>query len=111
MIFGYICFTRQDPETLFKPLGMAALYISAFAGGFASARFNKENGLPVGALTGVLLMLFVLIISFFLRQANESIGLVGWLLYALIALAGALGGRVGIPSAKRRKRRGARKIK
>lgn len=108
-IFGYICYTREDPSSLFKPLGIAALFLGSFAGGFMAARFNKTNGLAAGALTGLFMMLFVILISLFLRPENKSIGLINWLLYVGVAIIGAVGGRFGVPASKRRKKRARRR--
>ncbi|MBR5314430.1 MAG: TIGR04086 family membrane protein [Clostridia bacterium] len=105
MVCGYICYTRQDPVALFKPLGVAVLYISAFGGGFAAARFHKVDGMLVGAFTGILLMGFVIVLSLFLRQGGEGAGILRWFLYLLIAFTCAFGGRFGIPTSKKRQKR------
>ena len=109
MVCGYVCYTRQDPAALFKPLGVAVLYISAFAGGFAAARFNKADGMIVGLFTGIMLMGFVIILSLFIRENGEGSGIVRWLLYAFVAIVCALGGRFGIPSVKKRRKRIAKR--
>ncbi|MBQ7968952.1 MAG: TIGR04086 family membrane protein [Clostridia bacterium] len=105
MICGYICYTRQDPASLFKPLGIAVLYISAFAGGFAAARFNKTDGMLAGLFTGIMLMVFIIILSLFLRQNGEGTGIIRWFLYVFVAFICAFGGRLGIPSVKKRRKR------
>ena len=109
LLFGYICYTREDPDLLLKPLGLTALYVSSLCGGFVSSRFNKEQGLLSGAATGGIFALFILVISFILRSEGEAVGFLGWILYLAVAFAGAVGGYIGKPSAKKRRKKHNRK--
>ena len=108
-VFGYICYTREDPGVLFKPLGMTALYLSALTGGLVSARLNRSNTVLSSALTGLLFMLSVVVISFIIRPDSESIGITNWLLYFLIIVVSTVGGFVYRPSAKKRKKQRRRR--
>ena len=109
LLFGWICFSRADPSALTGILGRAALYISAFLGGFFAARFNREAGLLSGLLTGGIFMLFVIMLSLFLRGGSEPIGFMTWIMFLLVALLGGVGGYLGTPNGKKRKRRKKRK--
>lgn len=109
LLFGWICFSRADPSALTGILGRAALYISAFLGGFFAARFNRETGLLSGLLTGGIFMLFVIMLSLFLRGGSEPMGFMTWIMFLLVALLGGVGGYLGTPNGKKRKRRKRRK--
>jgi hypothetical protein len=63
----------------------------------------------VGLFTGIMLMGFVIILSLFIRENGEGSGIVRWLLYAFVAIVCALGGRFGIPSVKKRRKRIAKR--
>ena len=108
-LFGYICYLQEDPRGLFAALGLTALYVSAVVGGISAALFNKSNGLTVGAISGLLFMLFVVIVSFFLRPANETIGVLGWVLYIAILAVSVVGGLLIKKPSKRRKKRSKRR--
>ena len=103
-VFGWICGTQEDPEGLIGILGRAALYVSALAGGFAAARFNREKGLICGLSAGGGLMLTVMLISLFLR-GDSPMGMLVWTMFLFIPLVAAVGGYIGIPQKKKRKKR------
>lgn len=109
LLFGWICYTREDPSALSGILGRAALYISAFLGGFFAARFNREKGLLSGLATGGAFMLFVALLSMLLRGESEPIRFMTWVMFLLILLVGTVGGYLGVPSGKRRKRKNKKK--
>ena len=108
-LFGYVCCKSRDPEALFGILGLTALYVSAFAGGLASALFNKKDGWLIGGATGALLSVVIVLISFFVRAEGETVGLWGWLVYLLVAAAAAAGGALGgLKKRKKRRRKSKR---
>ena len=109
LLFGWICYMREDPSALLGILGRAALYISAFLGGFFASRFNREKGLLSGLATGGAFMLFVVMLSMFLRSGNEPIKFMTWVMFLLILLVGTAGGYLGVPSGKRRKKKNRKK--
>ena len=107
-LFGWICYTKNDPAPLMGILGRAALYISVFAGGFAASRFNKGMGLLSGVCTGTAFMLTVLTVSLLLRN-GQPIGLLGWVMFLLVVAVGTAGGFLGVPSGKKRKKHSRRR--
>ena len=109
LLFGWICYTREDPSALLGILGRAGLYISAFLGGFFAAKFNREKGLLSGLAAGGAFMLFVIMLSLFLRSGSESIKFMTWVMFLLILLIGTAGGYLGVPSGKKRKRKNKKK--
>ncbi len=108
-VFTWICYTREDPSMMISILGMVALYLSAFIGGFIASRFNRQNGLLSGLATGGVFMLVVIMLSFILRSGKESVGFVTWLLFLLITVVSAVGGYLGVPSGKKRRRKNKKK--
>lgn len=109
LLFGWICYTREDPSALAGILGRVALYISAFLGGFLAARFNREKGLLSGLATGGAFMLFVALLSMILRGENEPVKFMTWIMFLLILLVGTVGGYLGVPSGKKKKRKNKKK--
>ena len=109
LVFGWICFTREDPAALSGILGRTALYLSAFLGGFFASRFNREKGLLSGLTAGGAFMLFVVMLSLFLRSGNEPVKFMTWVMFLLILLVGTAGGYLGVPSGKKRKRKNKKK--
>ncbi len=109
LLFGWICYTREDPSALSGILGRVALYLSAFLGGFFASRFNREKGLLSGLATGGAFMLFVMMLSFLLRSGNEPAKFMTWVMFLLILLVGIAGGYLGVPSGKRRKKKNRKK--
>lgn len=107
-LFGWICYTKDDPAPLMGILGRAALYLSVFAGGFAASKFNKGMGLLSGVCTGTAFMLTVLTVSLFIRD-GQPIGILGWVMFLLVAAVGTAGGFLGVPTGKKRKKHSRRR--
>ncbi len=108
-VFGWICYTREDPSILLGILGRVALYLSVFIGGFFASRFNREKGLLSGLATGGAFMLFVIMLSLFLRSGDEPLRFMTWVMFLLIALVGTVGGYLGVPSGKRKRKKNRKK--
>ena len=58
-----VAILTPDPGVAVLPLGLAALYASSFAGGFAACRKNGGMALLSGAICGVGLVLITLLAS------------------------------------------------
>ena len=108
-VFGWISNSMEDPSRLVGLFGRSALYISAFFGGFVSARANREKGLLSGLATGGVFMLVVIMLSLFLRDGSSPMGFVTWIMFLLIALISGVGGYFGVPSGKKRKKKNKKK--
>ncbi|MBE6718216.1 MAG: TIGR04086 family membrane protein [Ruminococcaceae bacterium] len=102
--FGYFCYTSKDPDSLINLLSMITLYAGAFIGGFVASRFNREMGLLSGLATGGLFMFFVLVLSLILNDGNGETTFLKWVMFFLVALASAVGGYLGVPNFKKRKK-------
>ncbi|MBQ6701400.1 MAG: TIGR04086 family membrane protein [Clostridia bacterium] len=108
-LFGWISNSMEDPSRLLGLFGRSALYISAFIGGFVSARANMEKGLVSGLATGGIFMLVVIMLSLFLRDGSSPMGFITWVMFLFVALIGGVGGYFGVPSTKKRKKKNKKK--
>ena len=72
-----VAYSTSDPTSLISPIAYVSLYMSAFFGGFASAKLNKRSPYLTCALcSGVFLLLGVLA-SAAIPQSNESLSSFG----------------------------------
>ena len=94
LISGYICYLRDNPAVLFKPLGVVVLYISAFIGGLVVSKLNADVSNQSAVIYGIAFSLIILMFSFLLRDKGDALGVVGWLMYLAVVLASFLGGLV-----------------
>jgi len=81
-------------ETELTPWTFGVHAFAAFCGGFVAARRAGRKGWYFGAVTGVLYMLCVLIISFLAVDAAWSLRVLAMAL--LTGAAGAVGGMLGV---------------
>ena len=101
---GLICMYTEDPRVMIKPLGIAALYLSAIIGGIVAAKINKIQGLLTGSVVGGMFALFVGLLSLILRDGNDKMGFVTVVMFLLIVPAGSVGGFLGVPTKSKRKK-------
>ncbi len=104
LLFGLVCYTRENPLAFFKPLGLIALYLSSLVGGFFASRFAKSNNVLASVISGGIFAIFTLVLSFFVRSESENIGIIGWLMYLAVALIGAFGGIIVRKPTRRKKK-------
>ena len=77
-----------------------SLYISAILGcsasfsGFVISKLNKQNGLFWGCFAGIVLLLFILILSVYFNTFSLSLNIFRRIIILLIS--GALGGILGV---------------
>ena len=100
-----ICYRVADPEPLMQPLSLGALYLSCLVSGFAAIKRQRAAALLCGGLAGLGLLVFFLILSIFLRQAQESdLTLAHSLMIRFFMLPVAcIGGFLGLGKPKRRR--------
>ena len=109
-IFSAIVYATPDPGSLVLPAALAAAYLSAFVGGFASAWINRGDALACGLIIGT--AHFALIVLLSLIAPGGAASEVGfWAsvgLHALVtgfSVLGALAGTSIRESGSRRPRR------
>lgn len=105
-------YSTDDPGSLVLPAALAALYISAFAGGLAAAWKNRGDALACGVLFGGAMFLVIIIISLIIPGgAASKFGF--WTsagMHALLIPFSLLGAYAGVSlrqsgSSRRRRRR------
>ena len=102
-----IAFYSKDPDSLLTPLSMLSLYVPAFIAGVVAIRKKGDSSLLCGLLSGVIFMLFYMLVSLFFSPEDSS-GyslLLSLALHALIVLFSVLGSYAGKRHTKKRKRR------
>lgn len=103
LIFSAAAMRFDEPDKVSPAFGVAALLISAFAGGFVTARAHGERGLSSGALCGLILILIVAVASL---VAGTKISMVMFGITAPVAvLTAALGGVAGAGGGKKTKKK------
>lgn len=101
MLFSLLLSSNSLPQGILTPMAIAALCMGSFAGGGVSAKLTGERGLLMGAGTGLLLFLVLLI-------AGSAVQLVGldallFLRLTLMVISASLGGVIGVNLKKRRR--------
>ena len=97
-----LIFTIQDiPQTAVFIFSCFTLCAGAFFGSFFAARFYRNRGLAVGALTGLLFFLIIYLTGVIMSQIN--IGSLAFLKLAICVICGCFGGIIGVNTAKRNK--------
>lgn len=99
-----------DPDSLMRPVGIAILYIAAGVGGVLSAVLSHEYGAGaavVGAVSGVILLVFVTLFSFLPTEAPKNVIPAGMsiALHAMIPAVSAGTATIFRRKKKRRRRR------
>lgn len=94
LVFSFVAYKSGDPDSCIGVLSLAAMYISAMAGGFwVGARL--DSSVLSGAICGSLYLL-LLILSATLR--GGSLGVSVWLallMYSLVPIAAIAGSLIG----------------
>ena len=105
LLSSFFIFRSEDPSRVLPFGGYAVLGFCAFFFGFLSAKFYRRNPLLSGALAGAVLLVFLLLLSFFAEGAGLSVGL-SVALHAgvfLLTLFGSLLGGTGRKKTSRRR--------
>ncbi len=97
-LLGAVALNTKDPDSLTKIVAHLARFLGAAAAGFAASKFNREKGLLVGSLSGVIYSLLLMLGSaFFDNNFKFFLSLLFCLICILIS---ALFGILGLPKAK-----------
>ena len=80
-----VAFAQANPDKLITPLALVALLLSAFAGGFTTARRTGDAPLLCGILCGGVITVFTIVVALILRGATGS----GYELWQAAILHGA----------------------
>ena len=72
LIFTAIAYTREDPDSLVGFFAVASTCVSSIFAGLISAKRTEKNALASGALSGVIFVLFLWILSLCFNDAHSS---------------------------------------
>lgn len=87
--------TRIDASSsVLSAMSSGALAVGAYFGGYVGGRRRKRNGLAMGALTGVLIFVIILVIGGIFVKSTEHISPLGKMF--LTVFAASVGGSVGV---------------
>lgn len=107
LIFSAVAMKFDEPDKIAPIFGVAALMISAFVGGFVTARMHGARGLSSGAIFGLSLVLVIAVAALI---AGAKISTAMFAVSAPVAvLVAMLGGIVGVGGKKKPKKRRATK--
>lgn len=94
LLAAFILSRTADPTKWIRTVGLALPAVCAFFGGFTAGKREKNMGAPVGLCTGVLFLLFLLVLSAATGGATAS-PLMRVVCYTLLLLLSTLGGAAG----------------
>ena len=105
--FCWISYTRDDPDSLLSVLSFAALYISALVAGIISAKRTGNRGLVSGALSGIMLvgLLFLMSLCFGDSYSSGYSWASGMAMRGSVVLLSVLGGLIGVHKGNTKKRK------
>jgi len=107
LIFSAVAMKFDEPDKVAPIFGASAMLISAFVGGFVTARMHGARGLSSGAIFGLSLVLIIAVAALI---AGAKISTMMFAISAPVAvLTAALGGVAGAGGKKKQRRRRATK--
>lgn len=107
LIFSAAAMKFDEPDKIAPIFGVAAMLISAFVGGFVTARVHGARGLSSGAVFGLSLVLVIAVAALI---AGAKISTAMFAVSAPVAvLIAMLGGIAGVGGKKKSKKRRATK--
>ena len=97
-LIGVVALNTKDPDSLTAIAAHIARFFGAAAAGFAAAKINREKGLIVGGISGVIYSLFLMLGSAFFD--NNFKFFISLLLCLICIVISALFGIIGLPKVK-----------
>ena len=93
-VFAFITAHMDAGDSVFAGMSTAALFVGAYAGGYVCGRRRKRCGFMMGAVTGLLVFIIVLVLGSIFLGTAESVSHTGKLF--LTVAAAAVGGAAGV---------------
>ena len=87
------------PSKIIDFITLSFLALGGLTGGYISVRLNKASGLAVGAATGIIIFLIILIVG--LIQSTGSVTIYTLFKLLILTLFSALGGVLGVNKQKK----------
>ncbi len=112
-VFSAIVYSTPDPGSLVLPVALAAVYMSAFVGGFAAAWINRGDALACGLIVGVAFFTLIILLSL-IAPGGAASKLGFWTsasLHALVIGFSVLGALAGVSMRESGNRRRPRRLR
>lgn len=102
IIFTFLSLKFEDPISVAPIFGVSALMLSALAGGYVGARSICEKGFLTGAITGLIFILVIAIVSLFSRSVIKTP--MFSILAPIAVIISSLGGAIGAGKRKTKRK-------
>ncbi len=101
IVSSFAGLSLEDPEPFLPIISLVSLFVSSLFGGYLSARIHKESGLVCGALSGILLIGILVLLTF---SCSFSIKLSLFMICApAILVVASIAGVCGVNGGKEKK--------
>ena len=106
-VAGMAAYSNDDPDSIVGALGFAVSYLCSFAAGLVAVRKNGRDAVACGALSGVFLMIFAIILSLLFPESYSSGHpmLITLGMRSIMVFMSVLGGVAGLQRRPKHKRR------
>ena len=95
ILFSFaLTITKKYPTDAINYISAAFLGIGSLVGGYIAGRINKKSGLAVGAISGFIVFVIILIIG--LSQSVGTITIITLIKLIALVVFGGLGGVLGV---------------
>lgn len=96
---AFILLQNDSDTPIYKYIMLLAGAISGFLSGFVAVRPLRKNGLAFGSVSALPVYLIAVLVSVLI--ARSGIGLIGWILLAVMVVFASVGGIVAVNKRKK----------
>ena len=93
-VLSFLCLKRDTDPSNYGFIELAVGAIAGFFCGYIAVKPIRKNGLITGALSSLPMYFIVILVSVLL--SHNGVGLLGWIMCAVMMIASAVGGFVAI---------------
>lgn len=101
VLFAVIISSRDIPQSAIDPMAIFAVSVGSFVAGLCCARVVRNNGLMCGLVCGVILSVIVMLCG--LAVPDNGLGLGALIKVMIMLFSGMLGGVLGVNTKRRKK--------
>ncbi|MDF2567700.1 MAG: hypothetical protein K0R90_1156 [Oscillospiraceae bacterium] len=103
VVFAFIMAYKDIPQSLISTMAVVAAGLGGFVSGFTSAKLAKNRGLFIGAVTGVIISVVILLSATMVLK--ESIGILALTKFVVVIVSASIGGIMGVNSRQKRRKK------
>lgn len=96
---AFILLQNDSDTPIYKYIMLLAGAFSGFLSGFVAVRPLRKNGLAFGSVSALPVYLIAVLVSVLI--ARSGIGLIGWILFAVMVVFASVGGIVAVNKRKK----------